>query len=88
MSDNDDKRWYTRLPALSVAAVAFLVTLTTLINNVREIGGLKEKTPAAAIAPAAAAPVVKPAEPKAPSRYAVLLTLEKIDVINDGTTGS
>jgi len=84
MSD-DDKRWYTRVPAISIALVAFLVALTTLINNVREIGGLKDKTPPA---PAAATPAVKPEAPKAPSRYSVLLTLEKIEVINDGTSGS
>lgn len=88
MSD-EDKRWYTRVPAISIALVAFLVALTTLINNVREIGGLKDKSPAAP-APVAAAPVpaTKPAEPKAPSRYSVLLTLDRIEVLNDGTNGS
>ncbi|MFK3649213.1 hypothetical protein ACI2IY_12380 [Lysobacter enzymogenes] len=92
MSDDNDKRWYTRVPAISVAMVAFLVALTTLVNNVREIGGLKDKSPAApaAAAPAtpAPAPAVKPAEPKAPTRYSVVLTLEKIEVVNDGTSGS
>ncbi|ALN84998.1 hypothetical protein LC55x_1711 [Lysobacter capsici] len=87
MSD-DDKRWYTRVPAISIALVAFLVALTTLINNVREIGGLKDKTPPAPAAATPAAPAVKPEAPKAPSRYSVLLTLEKIEVINDGTSGS
>lgn len=90
MSDDNDKRWYTRLPTISVALVAFLVTLTTLINNVREIGGLKEKKPAvsAAAAPAASAPLAQPAQPKAPTRYSVVLTLEKIEVVDDGTSGS
>ncbi|QWF18598.1 hypothetical protein [Lysobacter capsici] len=87
MSD-DDKRWYTRVPAISIALVAFLVALTTLINNVREIGGLKDKTPPASATTTPAAPLVKPEAPKAPSRYSVLLTLEKIEVINDGTSGS
>lgn len=87
MSD-ENKPWYTRVPAISVAAVAFMVALTTLVNNVREIGGLKDKTPPAAVAQTPAAPVVKPEAPKAPSRYSVLLTLEKIEVINDGTSGS
>jgi len=89
VSDDNDKRWYTRVPAISVALVAFLVTLTTLVNNVREISGLKDKKPAVA-APAAPAPApeVKPAEPKAPARYSVVLTLEKIEVVNDGTSGS
>ncbi|WP_206413740.1 hypothetical protein [Lysobacter enzymogenes] len=88
--DNDKQRWYTRLPTISVALVAFLVTLTTLINNVREIGGLKDKKPAvsAAAAPAAPAPLAQPAQPKAPTRYSVVLTLEKIEVVNDGTSGS
>lgn len=88
MSD-EDKRWYTRVPAISIALVAFLVALTTLINNVREIGGLKDKTPApAAAAPAPAAPLAQPEAPKAPSRYSVLLTLERIEVVTDGTSGS
>ncbi|ALN79941.1 hypothetical protein [Lysobacter antibioticus] len=89
MSDDNDKRWYTRVPAISIALVAFLVALTTLINNVREIGGLKEKptTPAAPSQPVATTPV-KPAAPQAPARYTVLLTLEKIEVVNDGTNGS
>ena len=87
MSD-DNKPWYTRVPTISVAAVAFLVGLTTLINNVREIGGLKDKTPSAATAQQVpAAPAVKPEAPKAPLRYSVL-RLEKIEVINDGTSGS
>lgn len=86
----EDKRWYTRVPAISIAMVAFLVALTTLVNNVREIGGLKDKAPASATPAAAtpAAPVVQPEAPKAPSRYSVLLTLEKIEVVNDGTAGS
>ncbi|QWP79109.1 hypothetical protein J5226_12285 [Lysobacter sp. K5869] len=90
MSDDNDKRWYTRVPAISVAMVAFLVALTTLVNNVREIGGLKDKSPAtpAAAAPATPAPAVKPAAPAAPTRYSVVLTLEKIEVVNDGTSGS
>jgi len=88
MSDDNDKRWYTRVPAISVAMVAFLVALTTLVNNVREIGGLKGKPPAAPVAAATPAPAVKPAEPKAPTRYSVVLTLEKIEVVNDGTSGS
>ena len=87
MSD-DNNRWYTRVPAISIALVAFLVALTTLVNNLREIGGLKDKTPPAPVAAAPATPLVKPEAPKAPSRYSVLLTLEKIEVINDGTNGS
>ncbi|MGO1069368.1 hypothetical protein [Lysobacter sp. CA199] len=89
MSDDENKRWYTRVPAISIALVAFLVALTTLVNNVREIGGLKDKDkPSAAASPTPAAPAVKPAEPKAPSRYSVLLTLDKIEVLNDGSNGS
>lgn len=89
MSD-EDKRWYTRVPAISIALVAFLVALTTLVNNVREIGGLKDKPAAKVDTPVAtpAAPAVTPAAPKPPSRYSVLLTLEKIEVVNDGTSGS
>lgn len=89
MSEGNDKRWYTRVPAISVALVAFLVALTTLVNNVREIGGLKDKPQAAPVAAAPApAPAVKPAAPAAPTRYSVVLTLEKIEVVNDGTSGS
>lgn len=90
MSDDNDKRWYTRVPTISVAMVAFLVALTTLVNNVREIGGLKDKSPGtpAAGAPATPAPAVKPATPAPPTRYSVVLTLEKIEVVNDGTSGS
>ncbi|WP_363797812.1 hypothetical protein ABU614_21890 [Lysobacter firmicutimachus] len=87
---DEDKRWYTRVPAISIALVAFLVALTTLINNVREIGGFKEK-PAAAPTPAAQPAVTAtpaPAKPQAPSRYTVLLTLQRIEVVNDGTNGS
>jgi hypothetical protein len=86
---DENKPWYTRVTAISVAAVAFLVALTTLVNNVREISGLKDKTPPAPTTQTpAATPVVEPDLPKAPSRYSVLLTLEKIEVINDGTSGS
>ncbi|MBX9403947.1 hypothetical protein K4L06_21820 [Lysobacter sp. BMK333-48F3] len=87
---DEDKRWYTRVPAISIALVAFLVALTTLVNNVREIGGFKDK-PAAAPAPAAqpaSAPAVAADKPQAPSRYTVLLTLQRIEVVNDGTNGS
>jgi len=87
--DQEDKRWYTRVPAISIALVAFLVALTTLINNVREIGGLKDKpAPAPASAATPAAPAAAAAKPQAPSRYTVLLTLRRIEVVNDGTNGS
>lgn len=97
---SEDKPWYTKVPAISVALVAFLVTVTTLINNVREIGGLKNKPVAAVAAPAepAGKPAAAPstaapstlAEPKpqAPARFTAVLTLEKIEVVNDGTSGS
>lgn len=85
MTDEHKKSWYTRLPALSAALVAFLVALTTLIKNVVEIR--VPPAPPAAVAPAGPA-VEAPAAPQAPKKTTVVLTLEKIEVLNDGTNGS
>ncbi|NUO76966.1 MAG: hypothetical protein HOQ32_13235 [Lysobacter sp.] len=86
MSDQQDKPWYTRVPAISVAVLAFLVGLTTLVNNVRDWIGSDTKAPAAA---APAKPAMAPASaPQAPRKTAVLLTLKQIEVVDDGTGGS
>lgn len=87
MTDQQDKPWYTRVPAISVAVLAFLVGLTTLVNNVRDWLSADAPTPAAVPAKPAAQPASAPA-PQAPRKTAVLLTLKQIDVIDDGTNGS
>ncbi|WP_056306705.1 MULTISPECIES: hypothetical protein [unclassified Lysobacter] len=93
MTDQQDKPWYTRVPAISVALLAFLVGLTTLVNNVRD--WLSDDAPAATAVPANAPanasgkPAVAPANSQqAPRKTAVLLTLKQIEVIDDGTSGS
>lgn len=89
MTDQQDKPWYTRVPAISVAVLAFLVGLTTLVNNIRDWLSDDAPTPAAVPANAAAKPAVAPAtSPQAPRKTAVLLTLKQIEVIDDGTSGS
>ena len=89
MTDQQDKPWYTRVPAISVALLAFLVGLTTLVNNVRD--WLSDDAPATAAVPANAPgkPAAAPAtSQQAPRKTAVLLTLKQIEVIDDGTSGS
>ncbi|MEG3790014.1 hypothetical protein V1318_07760 [Lysobacter sp. CCNWLW3] len=85
MTDQQDKPWYARVPAISVAVLAFLVGLSTLVNNVRD--WLNAPAPAPATVPAK--PTVAPVSaPQAPRKTAVLLTLKQIEVIDDGTNGS
>ena len=89
MTDQQDKPWYTRVPAISVAVLAFLVGLTTLVNNIRDWLSDDAPAPAAVAANAAAKPAVAAAtSPQAPRKTAVLLTLKQIEVIDDGTSGS
>ena len=89
MTDQQDKPWYTRVPAISVAVLAFLVGLTTLVNNIRDWLSDDAPAPAAVAANAAATPAVAAAtSPQAPRKTAVLLTLKQIEVIDDGTSGS
>ena len=86
VSEQQNKPWYTRVPAISVAVLAFLVGLTTLINNVRD--WLRDETKPAPVA--AAAKPANPPAPKAPAAgpTAILLTLDRIDVLDDGSNGS
>jgi hypothetical protein len=85
VTDQQDKPWYTRVPAISVALLAFLVGLTTLVNNVRD--WLSDDAPAPVAAPAKPA-VASATSPQTPRKTAVLLTLKQIEVIDDGTSGS
>lgn len=89
MTDQQDKPWYTRVPAISVAVLAFLVGLTTLVNNIRDWLSDDAPAPAAVPANAAAKPAVASAAlPQVLRKTAVLLTLKQIEVIDDGTSGS
>lgn len=86
MTDPQHKPWYTRLPTVSVAVLAFLVALTTLVNNVSQ--WLDSEPPPAAtspdpVKPAQATPVAGP-----PQKLTTLITLDRIEVLDDGTAGS
>lgn len=88
MTDESKKPWYTRVPALAAAGVAFLVALTTLVKNVSDMWTEKSApaTPTPAAAPAKPEPAVAP--PQAPKKTAVTLTLQKIEVLDDGSNGT
>ena len=87
MAEPNDKPWYTRLPAVSVGVLAFLVGLTTLANNVR--GWLDDDVPAVTAPPSASTNAAEAAPvPVMPTRLTMLVTLERIEVLNDGTVGS
>ncbi|WP_242108520.1 hypothetical protein [Luteimonas aquatica] len=83
--DPSGKPWYARVPALAAAGVAFLVALTTLVKNVSDMWAEKS-------APASTPPAAAPAKPEpvaaAPQKIAVTLTLQKIEVVDDGSNGS
>ena len=88
MTDESKKPWYTRVPALAAAGVAFLVALTTLVKNVSDMWTEKSAsaTPMPTAAPAKPEPAA--AAPQAPKKTAVTLTLQKIDVLDDGSNGT
>lgn len=92
MSDNDNKPWYTQLPAKLVAVVVFLVALTTLAGNVAEL--FNQSSRPETIAPMtneptpARAPDRNPEAASAPQPTRLRLQVDRIIVHGDGSPGT
>lgn len=98
MSD-PPKPWYLKLPAKLAATVFFLVALTTLIGNLLELDAKRRErlaqppVPGMTATAPAAAPLAGEAAAEAPvpepaSERRLVLVLERIVVLHDGTVGT
>jgi len=81
VTDNERKGWQAHLPAILTAGTAFLAALTTIYVNVRN--DFRGK-PAPARIVAAAAPI---APLQAATSTTLLLQLQRIEVLDDGSYG-
>lgn len=76
-----------RLPTVSVAVLAFLVALSTLVNNVRQWLD-SDPPPVAVVTPERAEPAQVDPASVVPKKLMTLITLERIEVLNDGSAGA
>lgn len=82
VTDNERKGWHAYLPAILTAGTAFLAALSTIYINLRN--DFREQ-PAPAEVVAAAAPA---AASQAATNTTLMLQLQRIEVLDDGSYGS